>query len=157
MKSLFCKPETFPSPIECVFTRDRICKANQYLRSNTSQVTTPAYAIESTDTFNERTCQGGGESSRSASSKFAGEESSGTGKAAQGRPERHRRSRENDESQNNGDGRNPKRPCFSSPPPTQDDNDKFACPYRKHDTRKYCVQHWGPCALTPLDTIARVK
>lgn len=33
----------------------------------------------------------------------------------------------------------------------------FACPYRKHDRRKYCVQNWGPCALTPQKTVARVK
>jgi hypothetical protein len=34
---------------------------------------------------------------------------------------------------------------------------KFACPYRKYDPRKYCVPNWGPCALTPLQTVARVK
>jgi hypothetical protein len=34
---------------------------------------------------------------------------------------------------------------------------KFACPYRKHDPKKYSVPNWGPCALTPLQTVARVK
>jgi hypothetical protein len=35
---------------------------------------------------------------------------------------------------------------------------KFACPYRKRNPRKYCVQGiWRPCALTPLESIARVK
>jgi hypothetical protein len=35
---------------------------------------------------------------------------------------------------------------------------KFACPYRKNNPRKYCVQsNWRPCALTPLETVARVK
>ena len=34
---------------------------------------------------------------------------------------------------------------------------KFACPFRKHDPRKYSVPNWGPCALTPLQTVARVK
>ncbi|KAN0110859.1 hypothetical protein V8E51_007246 [Hyaloscypha variabilis] len=34
---------------------------------------------------------------------------------------------------------------------------KFACPFRKHDPRKYGVPNWGPCALTPLQTVARVK
>ena len=37
-------------------------------------------------------------------------------------------------------------------------NCKFACPYRKSNPRKYCVQGvWKSCALTPLETIARVK
>lgn len=34
---------------------------------------------------------------------------------------------------------------------------KFACPYRKRDPRKYNVQNWRPCALTPHKTVARVK
>jgi hypothetical protein len=34
----------------------------------------------------------------------------------------------------------------------------FACPYRKHNPRKYCVQStWRSCALTPLENVARVK
>jgi hypothetical protein len=33
----------------------------------------------------------------------------------------------------------------------------FACPYRKHDPRKYSVSNWRSCALTPLATVARVK
>jgi hypothetical protein len=70
---------------------------------------------------------------------------------------RHSRGGEDDD-QDNGDGRSPKKPkTFLSPCQTQDDNTKFACPYRKRDPRKYCVQHWRSCALTPLDTVARVK
>ena len=70
-----------------------------------------------------------------------------------------RRSREGEDGdQDNGDGRSPKKPrTFLPPSQTQDDNAKFACPYRKRDPRKYCVQHWRSCALTPLDTVARVK
>ncbi|KAH8595473.1 hypothetical protein B0O99DRAFT_156791 [Bisporella sp. PMI_857] len=34
---------------------------------------------------------------------------------------------------------------------------KFACPYRKHDPRRYSVLKWAPCALTPHKTVARVK
>lgn len=34
---------------------------------------------------------------------------------------------------------------------------KLACPYRKHDPWKYTVPNYGPCALTPLQTVARVK
>jgi hypothetical protein len=33
----------------------------------------------------------------------------------------------------------------------------FACPYRKHNPRKYNIDGWRPCALTPHNTIARVK
>lgn len=34
---------------------------------------------------------------------------------------------------------------------------KFACPFRKRNPRKYCVQTWRTCALTPHTTVARVK
>jgi hypothetical protein len=56
------------------------------------------------------------------------------------------------------DGRGPKR--LRATPNASDFSEtgsKFACPYRKHDPRKYCVPNWGPCALTPLQTVARVK
>jgi hypothetical protein len=33
----------------------------------------------------------------------------------------------------------------------------FACPYRKHNSRKYNVIEWRTCALTSHNTIARVK
>ena len=33
----------------------------------------------------------------------------------------------------------------------------FACPYRKRDSRKYCVRDWRSCALGPHKTVARVK
>lgn len=68
----------------------------------------------------------------------------------------------NSEGQGDGDGddddddqRAPKRVRGSSC--TANDNGKFACPYRKYDPRKYCVQNWRPCALTPLENVARVK
>jgi hypothetical protein len=38
-----------------------------------------------------------------------------------------------------------------------DDSSMFACPYRKHNPRRYCVRNWRSCALTPLKTVARVK
>jgi hypothetical protein len=53
------------------------------------------------------------------------------------------------------DQRAPKRVRASSC--ATNDNGKFACPYRKYDPRKYCVQNWRPCALTPLENVARVK
>ncbi|KAF8859289.1 hypothetical protein BDZ45DRAFT_725399 [Acephala macrosclerotiorum] len=58
----------------------------------------------------------------------------------------------------NGDFRAPKRPRTAHSLHEPADSDaKFACPYRKHDPRKYCVPNWGPCALTPLQTVARLK
>jgi hypothetical protein len=74
------------------------------------------------------------------------------------------RNREDDECQDPGDGddddhpRAPKRPRTSSPlMKVSLNNLKFACPYRKYDPRTYCVRNWRPCALTGLDSVARVK
>jgi hypothetical protein len=56
------------------------------------------------------------------------------------------------------DGRGPKR--LRTTPSASEFSEtglKFACPYRKHDPRKYGMPNWGPCALTPLQTVARVK
>lgn len=70
---------------------------------------------------------------------------------------RKRQSQDEDEN-DEAEKRNPKRPKgLLSPPRNQDDTRKFACPYRKHDAKKYCVRHWRSCALTPLETVARVK
>jgi hypothetical protein len=48
-----------------------------------------------------------------------------------------------------------------TPPEFQPNTDQtsagFACPYRKHNPRKYCVRDWRTCALTPHKTVARVK
>jgi hypothetical protein len=35
--------------------------------------------------------------------------------------------------------------------------ENYACPYRKHNPRKYCVKDWRSCCLTPQKTVARVK
>jgi hypothetical protein len=39
----------------------------------------------------------------------------------------------------------------------EDHSVSFACPYRKHNPRKYCVRDWTQCALRGHQTIARVK
>jgi len=75
------------------------------------------------------------------------------------------RNREDDDNEGPSDGdgddddqRAPKRPrTASSRLGTLKDSTKFACPYRKYDPRKYCVRNWRPCALTALDSVARVK
>ena len=71
---------------------------------------------------------------------------------------KHQRDEQDENAQDNGDGRSPKRPrALLTPPRSDHDSTKFACPYRKRDPRKYCVQSWRTCALTALDTVARVK
>ncbi|KAH6714386.1 hypothetical protein BKA61DRAFT_481996, partial [Leptodontidium sp. MPI-SDFR-AT-0119] len=69
-----------------------------------------------------------------------------------------RRDSQGSQNDNDGDERDPKRPrtllCL---PLKEYDNKKFACPYRKHNPRKYCVQDSRSCALTPFETVARVK
>jgi hypothetical protein len=41
--------------------------------------------------------------------------------------------------------------------PKTDQSVEFACPYRKHNPRKYSVRDWRSCALTSFNSIARVK
>jgi hypothetical protein len=56
-----------------------------------------------------------------------------------------------------GDGR-PKRPNVPSTSTTSfEESAQVACPYRKHDPRKYNFRDWPTCALTPQRTVARVK
>jgi hypothetical protein len=61
---------------------------------------------------------------------------------------------------NGGSDREPKRRRkFLSPPAVADDRNKFVCPYRKSNPRKYrsTNKQWRSCALTPLENIARVS
>jgi len=45
------------------------------------------------------------------------------------------------------------------PPLARNKRNKFACPYRKKDPHTYYSgnKQWRSCALTPLESIARVK
>lgn len=65
--------------------------------------------------------------------------------------------RRQDEDENEG----PKRlRCTSASPEVgEDSQQKFSCPYRKHNPRKYthCDRVWRTCALAPFSTVARVK
>jgi hypothetical protein len=71
---------------------------------------------------------------------------------------KRKRGNQKDQNDEDDDGRNQKQPIPPSYEPKDlDDTSKFACPYRKHNPSKYGVQKWRPCALTPLDTVARVK
>jgi hypothetical protein len=80
------------------------------------------------------------------------------GKGADSNGGKRRRDSQGSQNDNNRDDRNSKQPrSLLFPSLKDDDNTKFACPYRKHNPQRYCVQYWRPCALTALDTVARVK
>jgi hypothetical protein len=71
-----------------------------------------------------------------------------------------KRSREdgNDEPPEQDRGRGSKRPKSGlTPLEISDEPPHFACPYRKHDPRKYNVNEWVACALTPQKGLHRVK
>ncbi|KAM3087035.1 protein phosphatase regulator [Clarireedia jacksonii] len=83
-----------------------------------------------------------------------------SGSSSSSRGQKREREDEEDKNPEDNNGRDPKRPKVDfSPLKGSDERMKFACPYRKHDPRKYChqIRRWRSCALTPLDTIARVK
>ena len=73
----------------------------------------------------------------------------------------NKRARENDDDQQPDEGSgdsHKRRNNYSSPKPTEETKN-FACPYRKHNARRYNHHSlkWRTCALTPLKTVARVK
>ncbi|KAL5322692.1 hypothetical protein ACEPPN_010667 [Leptodophora sp. 'Broadleaf-Isolate-01'] len=71
---------------------------------------------------------------------------------------KRQRGRARDEDLDEDNERSPKRK--GKGPETQAAADihlKFACPYRKHNPRKYCIKDWQRCVLTPHTTVARVK
>jgi hypothetical protein len=83
---------------------------------------------------------------------------SGQGRKADRNKGKRRRDSQGSQNGDDRDNRNRKRPRpLLFPPMKEDDNTKFACPYRKHNPQKYGVQYWRSCALTPLETVARVK
>jgi hypothetical protein len=66
---------------------------------------------------------------------------------------------DDDKSPDEDDDRDPKRPkkTKSQLGDRCDSVIKFACPYRKYNPQKYCIRNWRLCALTPLDSVSRVK
>jgi gag-polyprotein putative aspartyl protease len=69
---------------------------------------------------------------------------------------------EENENPDENDRGPPKRPKkVLGPIGLLDSRNKFACPYRKYDPRKYCAhsqnRKWRSCAMTPLADISRVK
>jgi hypothetical protein len=103
-------------------------------------------------------CEGGDHSSQNSGSRTSTQVTNTREKSTQSTLGPRKRDDEDDQEGKDGEEQSPKRPrTILAPPQNPDDNAKFACPYRKRDPRKYCVQFWRPCALTPQDTVARVK
>jgi len=73
-------------------------------------------------------------------------------------PQKHQREDDDPLPPDDRQGRDQKRPRYGSVVSGLiDDSMRLACPYRKHDPRRYSVQLWQSCALTSHDTVARVK
>jgi hypothetical protein len=107
---------------------------------------------------NIRNHSGTPNSTSSSISQNKGETGNGPNKDSRG--QKRQRNNDGGDEDFGGDGkRDPKRPRIESPPNVSQEKRKFACPYRKHDPRTYChrIRCWRPCALTPLESIARVK
>ncbi|KAF8854835.1 hypothetical protein BDZ45DRAFT_596462, partial [Acephala macrosclerotiorum] len=71
-----------------------------------------------------------------------------------------KRHKDNSEDSPEDGNEDPKRHRRSNTPPTElEDSLKFACPYRKHNPRKYnhFAREWRSCALTSFSSVARIK
>jgi ribosomal protein L44E len=66
---------------------------------------------------------------------------------------------EDEESDDLHERRRKRAPVDKLPAVREDDSlaRQFACPFRKHDPRKYSIQKWPRCAEKPQKTIARLK
>jgi hypothetical protein len=76
------------------------------------------------------------------------------------KPSQRKRRRDDDDERppDDNNDRKPRQPR-SGQPSTLDpeENKRFACPFRKHDSRKYSVYNHRACALSHWETISRVK
>lgn len=75
------------------------------------------------------------------------------------RPSQRKRQRDNEDdgrSPNDSNGRKPRQPR-NSPVTNPEESRRLACPFRKHDSRKYSVYNHRACALSHWETISRVK
>jgi len=111
--------------------------------------------------FNEelgvRSRQKGESSSKASSSTSATHPNSLTSLPGFIGSKRIRRNDEDDDLDEN-DRKKPKRFQGGAMSPTgSEDSFKYACPFRKHNARKYCVKDWRSCALTAHLTVGRVK
>jgi hypothetical protein len=68
-----------------------------------------------------------------------------------------RRRLDDEHDRQNDDEQDPKRPKWEQGSPSEDKSLKLACPFRKHNPRKYNMYHHKTCALSSFESIARLK
>jgi hypothetical protein len=74
------------------------------------------------------------------------------------KPTQRKRQRDDDMGSDDEDGDMSRKPKRSSGPSDESgDRKRFACPFRKHDSRRYSTYSYRVCALSHWETIARVK
>ncbi|CZR55765.1 uncharacterized protein PAC_05653 [Phialocephala subalpina] len=72
--------------------------------------------------------------------------------------QQRKRQRDSDKASDDEDGNMSRRPKRSTGPSDDaGDRKRFACPFRKHDARRYSTYSYRVCALSHWETIARVK
>jgi hypothetical protein len=130
----------------------------QFLSRNRSPATLLDEVADNYKCNTDASYERGEDSSQNSDSKSSVQTKNKREKATQSSLGPRKRDDGDDQEQNDGEEQSPKRPrTLLTPPQNPEDTAKFACPYRKRDPRKYCVQFWRSCALTPQDTVARVK
>jgi hypothetical protein len=107
-----------------------------------------------------RTC--GGSSSNYVAQYQSGSAATTSSNASNSMRSIDKRKRSNDEAPGDDRGQGPKRPMVGASPPNDDSSAvRLACPFRKHDPRKYNMHHdegkWQTCAISSWPTVARVK
>jgi hypothetical protein len=72
--------------------------------------------------------------------------------------QKHNLPNNDDDKQEGKRDRAPKRPKQNHPSSDSGrESPRFSCPYRKHNPRKYNMHQHKTCALSPFDSVARVK
>jgi hypothetical protein len=71
---------------------------------------------------------------------------------------KRRRKTSDGQEENDDQERGHKRPNNNETAPDMSERqERFACPYRKHNPKKYGLEGWGPCVLTGHQDMSRVK
>jgi hypothetical protein len=95
------------------------------------------------------------DSSTSGDSKYRG---TPVEKASLFKPQQKRQRSHEEDSPDGNDDKKPRRQRDGPRPLSKFNNlVRFGCPFRKHDPQRYSIHSHRVCALTPWDTIARVK
>jgi hypothetical protein len=98
---------------------------------------------------------------KSSSSESSCNSKSGTFQKGTSSPghEKQKRNEDRGDEEDDRERDQKRRRTLLSPPLDLNNSVKFSCPYREHNARKYYgnVKQWRTCAMTPLDSVARVK